>query len=209
MSADRDDRLRVFARIRKALEPLPERAPRPAFSAEIALSKQARSTLRRSALFCQQLERAHGRVFQNVQGLVAFLEEKGALKGYVDPTLLPLVQAEFPEHIELCCEFHRERVDDYAFGITRAAGAIAETGSLLLTDRGTSRRLAALTPWIHVAILYQSELFLHVAEALAALGDDPNTIFCTGPSKTADIEGILIEGVHGPGEQVALLLDEA
>jgi L-lactate utilization protein LutC len=25
------------------------------------------------------------------------------------------------------------------------------------------------------------------------------------PSKTADVEGILIAGVHGPGEQVALI----
>jgi L-lactate utilization protein LutC len=34
----------------------------------------------------------------------------------------------------------------------------------------------------------------------------PNIIWCTGPSKTADVEGILIEGVHGPGEQIALLV---
>ena len=33
-------------------------------------------------------------------------------------------------------------------------------------------------------------------------GDWPADL-CTGPSKTADVEGILIEGVHGPGEQVA------
>ncbi len=45
----------------------------------------------------------------------------------------------------------------------------------------------------------------HQRDGIAALGDDPNVIFCTGPSKTADVEGILIEGVHGPGEQVALI----
>src|SRR6187455_3869496 len=148
MSEERDDRQGVFARIRTALEPLPRRTPRPEFSAEVTLSKQARADLPRSALFRRQLERAHGRVFHEVQGLVAFLERKNALRGYVDPALLPLLQAGFPRHFEVCCEFQRERVDDYAFGITRAAGAIAETGSLLLTDRGTSRRLAALTPWI-------------------------------------------------------------
>jgi len=31
-------------------------------------------------------------------------------------------------------------------------------------------------------------------------------IWCTGPSKTADVEGILIEGVHGPGQQIALVV---
>ena len=45
------------------------------------------------------------------------------------------------------------------------------------------------------------------AQAVAALGSDPNVIWCTGPSKTADVEGILIEGVHGPGAQIALIVD--
>ena len=31
----------------------------------------------------------------------------------------------------------------------------------------------------------------------------------TGPSKTADIEGVLIKGVHGPGQVIALLIDDA
>ena len=42
-------------------------------------------------------------------------------------------------------------------------------------------------------------------EAVAALGNDRNVIWCTGPSKTADVEGILIEGVHGPGAQITLV----
>jgi L-lactate dehydrogenase complex protein LldG len=36
--------------------------------------------------------------------------------------------------------------------------------------------------------------------------DDPNIIWVTGPSKTADVEGILIQGVHGPGVQGCLLV---
>jgi len=42
--------------------------------------------------------------------------------------------------------------------------------------------------------------------AVAALPVDPNVIWVTGPSKTADVEGILIEGVHGPGRQITLLM---
>ena len=43
-------------------------------------------------------------------------------------------------------EFARTRYDHYQFGITRATGAIAESGSLILDDDLTSDRLAALSP---------------------------------------------------------------
>jgi L-lactate dehydrogenase complex protein LldG len=56
-------------------------------------------------------------------------------------------------------------------------------------------------------VLYSEEIHRTIPEAIAALGDSPNIIWATGPSKTADVEGILIEGVHGPGEQIALLMD--
>jgi L-lactate dehydrogenase complex protein LldG len=57
-----------------------------------------------------------------------------------------------------------------------------------------------------VAVLEKHEVHRAISDAIAALGESPNTIWCTGPSKTADVEGILIEGVHGPGEQIALLI---
>ena len=103
--------------------------------------------------------------------------------------------------------FDRARIDDYQFGITRAAGAIAETGTLVVNDALTSSRLAALAPWVHVAVLRPGDLWPDLPAALAQLGPDPNTIWITGPSKTADVEGILIEGVHGPGEQICLRLE--
>ena len=76
----------------------------------------------------------------------------------------------------------------------------------MLNDATTSRRLAALAPWVHVAVVERATIFSDLPDAVAALGDDRNVIWCTGPSKTADVEGILIEGVHGPGEQIALIM---
>jgi L-lactate dehydrogenase complex protein LldG len=70
----------------------------------------------------------------------------------------------------------------------------------------TSDRLAALSPWLHVAVLSEAEIIRSIPEAIARFDKAPNIIWITGPSKTADVEGILIQGVHGPGEQVALLL---
>ncbi len=112
----------------------------------------------------------------------------------------------FPAIFTVETAFDRTRVDDYDFGITAATGAIAETGTLVLTDQGTSSRLAALAPWVHVAVLRREQIHADISAALAVMPADPNIVWVTGPSKTADVEGILIEGVHGPGVQVALLV---
>jgi len=142
-----------------------------------------------------------------VAELVALLEKNNWRRGYCDPALWPRFEAAFPAGFTVATTYDRTRVDDYDFGITAAAGAIAETGTLVLTDGGTSSRLAALAPWVHVAVLSREQIHLDIVAALAALPADPNIIWVTGPSKTADVEGILIEGVHGPGVQVALLVD--
>jgi L-lactate dehydrogenase complex protein LldG len=55
-------------------------------------------------------------------------------------------------------------------------------------------------------VVSRANIFADVTQAVAALGEDRNVVWCTGPSKTADVEGILIEGVHGPGEQLALIV---
>jgi L-lactate dehydrogenase complex protein LldG len=76
---------------------------------------------------------------------------------------------------------------------------------VILGDATTSRRLSTIAPWVHVAVLRRADIRRTIAEAIGGLGDDPYVVWCTGPSKTADVEGILISGVHGPGEQVVLL----
>ena len=123
------------------------------------------------------------------------------------PTLWPGLSGVFGADFEVETSFDRSRLDAYQFGITRAVGAIAETGTIVLNDAETSSRLGALAPWVHVAVIPRGALYAGLPEAVAALGSDPNVIWCTGPSKTADVEGFLIEGVHGPGVQIALFSD--
>ena len=92
----------------------------------------------------------------------------------------------------------------FEYGPTKDYGSETAHGSIVINDASTSSRLAALAPWVHVAVLRAGDLWPDIPTALANLGDDPNSIWITGPSKTADVEGILIEGVHGPGEQICL-----
>jgi L-lactate dehydrogenase complex protein LldG len=143
----------------------------------------------------------------SVEDLARFLKSTNQLHGYCDPALMEAVGSKLAAAgLTVETSYDRARYDDYQFGITRASGAIAESGTVILDDDRTSHRLAALSPWVHVAVLEKQEIHRTISDAIAALGDSPNIIWCTGPSKTADVEGILIEGVHGPGEQIALMI---
>ncbi len=202
-----DDREAILGRVRSALAPLTERAALPAYDTEIAVLRQLLANRDPLAVFADRLRGVNGTALTDIPALVKQLREGKWLHGYCDPALWPRLAPHFGPEFEVETVYDRTRVDDYAFGITRAAGGIAELGTVILKDRSTSHRLAALTPWVHVAVFSRAELFVDLPQAIAALGDDPNIIWCTGPSKTADVEGILIEGVHGPGVQIALVLD--
>jgi len=197
----------IFSKIQSATAALKTKTPLPEYDVSVthSLPKLEGSDL--WEIFCRNFAAVHGRPMTSVAELADFLKSSGQLHGYCDPALMNAVGSKLAA-VGLTVEitYERERYDDYQFGITRASGAIAESGTVILDDDRTSHRLAALSPWVHVAVLERSEVHRTISDAIAALGDSPNIIWCTGPSKTADVEGILIEGVHGPGEQIALLL---
>jgi L-lactate dehydrogenase complex protein LldG len=200
-----DARRQIFDRVKAALAGVADKHPLPEYPADVALSAAARAPGDAITHFRQNLESVRGRAFTEPAALGAWLRAESATRGYCDPALATWLVPALGPGLTVETTLARERIDDYQFGITRARAAIAETGSLILDDATTSTRLGALAPWIHVAVLAPDQILPDVGTAIAALGNDSNVIFCTGPSKTADVEGILIEGVHGPGEQVALV----
>jgi L-lactate dehydrogenase complex protein LldG len=195
----------IFDRVKAALAGVADKRPLPEYAADVALSQGARPAADAVARFRYALEAVRGRSFTDPAALGAWLKEQRATRGYCDPALAGWLGLALGQGFTLETAFDRERIDDYQFGVTRARAAVAETGSLILDDATTASRLGALAPWIHIAVVPPDRILPDVAAAIAALGDDRNVIWCTGPSKTADVEGILIEGVHGPGEQVALI----
>lgn len=98
-------------------------------------------------------------------------------------------------------------------GISGIIAAIAETGSLVCASGPGRPRATSLIPPVHIAIVLRSQIvpdlldyFAH--DAAFAFRDSSGVVLITGPSKTADIEGILITGVHGPREVHIFLLAE-
>ncbi|MCC7435804.1 MAG: lactate utilization protein [Methanoregulaceae archaeon] len=89
-------------------------------------------------------------------------------------------------------------------GITWADLAIAETGSVVLSTGPDRPRLASLTPPTHVVLVREEAIVAHLEEAMPAYASGRTSVLVTGPSRTADIEGVLVRGVHGPGELIVV-----
>jgi L-lactate dehydrogenase complex protein LldG len=101
-----------------------------------------------------------------------------------------------------------DRIDG---AITGCAGAIAETGTLLLDGQDASgRRLITLVPDHHICVVTVDQIVGVVPEAIAALAPAvrerraPITLV-SGPSASSDIELTRVEGVHGPRHLVVLI----
>ncbi len=80
-------------------------------------------------------------------------------------------------------------------GVCLADLAIAETGSLVIISSPGRDRLTSLAPPVN--IVFVRNLVGSLAEALGQIGTS-NAVIISGTSRTADIEGILVRGVHGP-----------
>jgi L-lactate dehydrogenase complex protein LldG len=96
-------------------------------------------------------------------------------------------------------------------GVTVCEALIAQTGSVLITSRSCGGRALSILPPHHVVVATRDQLLPDLASAFELLrkqydGDYPSTIsFITGPSRTGDIERILVLGAHGPKRLTILL----
>jgi L-lactate dehydrogenase complex protein LldG len=129
--------------------------------------------------------------------------------------------AEWPatdEPTRISNQAYREACFTAPVGITGADWVLAETGSLVLTSSTEGSQLASLAPPVHVALFRRGQLLESLDDILERLpvgsprGENPaegrSVVFVTGVSRTADIEQILIRGVHGPRELHAILVEE-
>jgi L-lactate dehydrogenase complex protein LldG len=89
-------------------------------------------------------------------------------------------------------------------GITGADYALADTGTLVMLSSPQEARMISLLPPVHIAVVERGCLLTGLDELLSILPRPAertsSMVLITGPSRTADIEQILVRGVHGPGE---------
>lgn len=101
----------------------------------------------------------------------------------------------------------RERIANCDLGIVEAHYAIASTGTFAVL--GTPGRPNSLTllPPINLILVDADRILPDLAAAIAALGPEAiathRLALITGPSRTADIEKMIVLGVHGPKQLYA------
>ena len=105
-------------------------------------------------------------------------------------------------------EIRREIMESY-IGVTSADFCLAETATLVLKTRPNQARAVSLVPSIHVAVIELDQVLSDLGELYAFLECDPAQkeegltncmTLISGPSKTADIELVMVHGAHGPRE---------
>lgn len=84
-------------------------------------------------------------------------------------------------------------------GVCLADLAIAETGGLLISAGPGRARLTSLAPAVNVVLVREDAIVSSPEIAFQHLPVSTSVVV-TGTSRTADIEGVLVRGVHGPRE---------
>ena len=103
------------------------------------------------------------------------------------------------------CGYDVNELEACDAGISACEALVAQTGSVLVTSKSSGGRALSILPPHHIVIARREQLIADLPAAFALIkakyGPDnyPSLIsFITGPSRTGDIERILVLGAHGP-----------
>lgn len=145
-----------------------------------------------------------------VENLIALVEELNITKIHAwEPVIRKLLkQYGFPS---LSTD---KNLGEAEVGITSCEALIARNGSVLLSNANASGRRLSVYPPVHIVIAKTSQLVMDIKHGLGMLKekykDQMPTLISTvtGPSRTADIEKMLVLGAHGPKELYVFLVED-
>jgi L-lactate dehydrogenase complex protein LldG len=176
-----------------------------------------------AAQFVQRLQASKGEVYQ-VGGLEqALLKLKGlfeeqSVKSVAAQRESPLDELDLPAVFpQQTWHFAGQEIDYRAWcaqadaGLTSAASALAETGSLVIVPGPAQSQLTSLLPPLHFVMLPQSRILPSIFDWVVLRPEvfPSNLVLVSGPSKTADIEQTLVVGVHGPKRLIVIVYPDS
>lgn len=100
--------------------------------------------------------------------------------------------------------YDKHELEQCDVGISECDALVAQTGTVVVTSRSAGGRALSCLPPHHVVIARREQLVADLPAAFTLLRQNyPNGFpsmmsFITGPSRTGDIERILVLGAHGP-----------
>lgn len=225
MNGDRD---KVLARIREALTlPAPDHRKSPAaegaatpfrawlppvgksFEDQLALFARQSMALKTEFVQCPDAAAAaaHLAVLAGEKGWKKLAWHPGPLNDLITPHL--------PASLELLrieAGYDPSALEGCDAGLTECETLVAQTGSICVSARSSGGRTLSVLPHHHVAVARHSQLVGDLTAAYEALekkyaGNYPSFIsFISGPSRTGDIERILVLGAHGPKWLTVILI---
>jgi L-lactate dehydrogenase complex protein LldG len=108
--------------------------------------------------------------------------------------------------------FDKNALEACDAGVTSCECLVAQTGSILVASSTSGGRALSILPHVHIVIATVDQVVPTLADALPSIrehhaGRLPSMLsFITGPSRTGDIERILVLGAHGPKELFLILV---
>jgi L-lactate utilization protein LutC len=107
----------------------------------------------------------------------------------------------------------RDAMAQVQLSITGAEYFIADTGTIVTVAGTQASRQISLLPSIHIVLATPEQIYPNMADLFLEIQKTHGTklpgsaLTCiTGPSRTADIEKVLIKGVHGPMRLILIVV---
>lgn len=108
--------------------------------------------------------------------------------------------------------YDKNELEACPVGLTECDALVAQTGSVLVSSRSAGGRALTVLPPHHVVLARRDQIVAGMPEAMAMVRSRyhpryPSMIsLITGPSRTGDIERILVLGAHGPKKLTILVV---
>jgi len=117
---------------------------------------------------------------------------------------LPVLRTDAP--------YEAQALEQCPVGISECDALVAQTGTVVITSRSAGGRALSVLPPHHVVLARREQMVPDLPAAFALLkakygpGYPSMISLVTGPSRTGDIERILVLGAHGPKKLTILCL---